>query len=353
MSTEGVDSAREPVRESRPQFWQVSKRCCQIAASIDVAFFFIFHFLGSPILAWVNVASVIMYVIAYWALGKRRNVMAISLIWAEVILHAGLGIVLIGWDSGFHYYLLMFIPALFVSVKLKFAILALVGLWGYYVGLYLVMWSIKPLQPISGEALLAVYLFNLTVVFAMFSYLAFFYLSIVTAANRRLRRMATTDPLTRLFNRRHMTHLAKKEMSRYERNGHPVSFVILDIDHFKSINDQHGHEAGDYVLKEAARVIKDQLRDQDLIARWGGEEFLVILPDTTLNDALAGAERIREGLVAHKFRAPNGKPITLTISAGVSEFRADDDLNAAINRADRALFRGKESGRNRVELEVV
>lgn len=352
MSQAGTETAREPIKERRPQFWQVAKRCCQIAGSVDVAFFFLFHALGSPALAWVNVISVIMYVVAYRALGKRQNTLAVALIWAEVIIHACLGIVLIGWESGFHYYLLMFIPALFVSMRLRGAVLALSGLWGYYVGLYVLMWFMEPMQPIAPGALLAVNLFNLSVVFAMFSYLSYYYLKMVTTANRKLRKMATTDPLTRLFNRRHLTHLARKELAKYERSGHPVSFIVLDIDHFKTINDRYGHEAGDSVLTEVAQVIGQQLRTQDLIGRWGGEEFLVVLPNTSIDAARISAERVREGLLAHQWQVPSGEPITLTISAGISEFRQDDDLNSAINRADRALFTSKESGRNRVELEA-
>ncbi|MCR8915218.1 diguanylate cyclase [Marinobacter panjinensis] len=353
MSHPGTTSAREPFRERRPQFWQVAKRCCQIAASVDVAFFFLFHLLGSPILAWVNVVSVAMYVVAYRALGRQQNGLAISLIWAEVIIHAGLGIVLIGWEGGFHYYLLMFIPALFVSMRLRAAVIALAGLWSYYVALHLLMWFIEPLQPIAPGALLGVYLFNLSVVFAMFSYLSFFYLTMVTAANRKLRRMATTDSLTGLFNRRHMTYLVEKELARFQRNGNPVAFLVLDIDHFKAINDQYGHELGDRVLEDVAGIIKAQLRTQDLIARWGGEEFLAVLPDTRIQSAQASAERVREALMTHDWRAPNGERIDITISAGVSEFRRDDDLNSAISRADRALYRSKERGRNRVELETV
>ncbi|MFO7993618.1 MAG: diguanylate cyclase [Marinobacter sp.] len=345
--------AGEPIRERRPQFWQVAKRCCQIAATVDVAFFFLFHLLGSPILAWVNVLSVTMYVVAYRALGRKQNGLAITLIWSEVIIHAGLGVVLIGWDSGFHYYLLIFIPALFVSMRLQGAVVALAGLWGYYVALYLLMWFIEPLQPIAPGALLGVFLFNLSVVFAMFSYLSFFYLTMVTSANRKLRRMATTDSLTGLFNRRHMTYLVEKELARFQRNGHPVAFLVLDIDHFKAINDEHGHETGDRVLEDVADIIRAQFRTQDLIARWGGEEFLAVLPDTRLHRAQASAERVRQALLAHDWLAPNGDSIDITISAGVSEFRGDDDLNSAINRADRALYRSKELGRNRVELEVV
>ncbi|WP_256713503.1 MULTISPECIES: GGDEF domain-containing protein [Marinobacter] len=353
MSRPKPMSAREPIRERRPQFWQVAKRCCQIAATVDVAFFFLFHLLGSPILAWVNVVSVTMYVVAYRALARKQNGLAMSLIWAEVIIHAGLGVLLIGWESGFHYFLLMFIPALFVSMALRTAVIFLVALWSYYITLYLVMWVIEPLQPIAPGALLAVYLFNLSVVFAMFSYLSFFYLTMVTTANRKLRRMATTDSLTALFNRRQMTELAEKELARFQRTGRPVAFLVLDIDHFKAINDRHGHEVGDRVLIEVANLIKAQLRTQDLISRWGGEEFLAVLPDTGLDSAQASAERMRKALLAHDWLATTGESIDLTISAGASELRPGDNLNSAISRADRALYRSKEGGRNRVELETI
>ncbi|PAU80475.1 GGDEF domain-containing protein [Halovibrio salipaludis] len=340
------------VREARPQFWQVLKRSCQIAGSVDVGFFFIFHLLGSPILAWVNVVSVAMYAVAYRAIGRKQNGLAIWLIWLEVIIHAGLGTVLIGWDSGFHYYVLMFIPAVFVSMRLREAVVALVGLWSYYVALYIWMWSTEPLQPIAPDALLGVYLFNLSVVFAMFGYLSFFYLNIVTEASRKLRRIATTDSLTGLLNRRHMTHLLERELARFRRQGHPVSFLLFDIDYFKEINYEHGHETGDRVLEDVAAIIKDQLRTQDLIARWGGEEFLVVLPDSELQSARAIAERVREALMAREWQGSNGQPIAVTTSAGVSAFSRDDDRNSAISRADRALYRGKELGRNRVELET-
>ncbi|MEQ6884645.1 GGDEF domain-containing protein [Salicola sp. Rm-C-2C1-2] len=341
------------VTEKRPQFWKALKRSCQIAGSVDVGFFFIFHLLSSPILAWVNVVSVTMYGVAYRAIGRKQNGLAISLIWLEVIVHAGLGTVLIGWDSGFHYYLLIFIPAVFVSMGFSAALVALAGLWTYYVGLYLLMWFTQPLQPIAAGALLGVYLFNLSVVFAMFGYLSFFYLKTVTKASRKLRQMATTDPLTGLLNRRHMTYLVEKELARFRRNGRPMAFLLFDIDYFKEVNDQYGHETGDRILEDVARIIKNQVRAEDLIARWGGEEFLVVLPGTRLQSARISAERIREALMAHKWQGANGQRIEITTSAGVSECCANDDLNSSINRADRALYCSKEHGRNRVEQEAV
>lgn len=340
-------------RERGPQFWKVARLTCQLAGAVDVAFFFMFHLLGSPILAWINVISVAMYVVAYYALERKQNRLAIRLIWLEVIVHSALGTVMIGWGSGFHYYLLMFIPALFVTMPLRGAILVLIALWGYYVGLDILMWFIEPVQPISSSALLGVHLYNLSIVFAMFSYLSYFYLNMVLSAQRKLRHLATVDPLTGLLNRRHGSHLAEKEIARFQRAGHPVAFMLLDVDHFKSINDRYGHEVGDRILTEIGQLMPAQLRSQDLVARWGGEEFLIILPDTVIDSALASAERVRDALRSYNWKAIVGKPVEVTISVGVSALCETDDIASVIRRADQALYRGKAGGRNRVEQEEV
>jgi len=353
MESFNTTATYEPERERRPQFWRLAMRCAQIAGTVDVLFFFLFLALGSPILAWVNVVSVAMYAGAYYALKYHRNRVAVVLIWAEVLIHAALGIVLIGWGSGFHYYLLMFIPAICVSASRKWAVYALLGLWGYYIALDVLMWFIEPLQPIPQTALHIVHLFNLSVVFAMFSYLSSYYLRMVVSAQRKLRAMATTDSLTGLFNRRHMTYLAEKELARFQRSGHPVAFLLLDVDHFKSINDGFGHETGDRVLSRVADVIREQLRAQDLVGRWGGEEFLAILPDTDSAKAQASAERVRNAFLATDWKAIIGGETDVTVSIGVSELRTGEDLSNAVSRADAALYRGKTGGRNRVELEAL
>lgn len=342
-----IEPAR--VESGRPQFWQLARRCCQLAASVDVAFFFLFHLLGSPVLAWINVVSVAMYLLAYWLLGRRYNRSAIALIWAEVIVHAFLGTLLIGWDSGFHYFLLMFIPALFAGMQRRNAWLAVGALWGFYVGLYALMWFVEPLQPVSPSGLLGVFLFNLTVVFCMFSYLALFYVSTVSASQRALRRIATTDSLTGLFNRRHMLDLADKEIARHAGNPEELSFLLLDIDHFKQFNDQHGHEIGDRILKCASTVLAQTLREEDYIARWGGEEFLVILPSTTREQAIQTAERIRCAIETNSWTFDD-LHVSVTVSVGVSQYGAGESLSEAVARADMALYEGKRLGRNRVEV---
>lgn len=338
-------------KQRRPQFWRVLMRSFQIAAIVDIAFFFLFHALGSPILAWVNIFSVAIYIVAYYALKDRKNRIASFLIWSEVMIHAGLGIILIGWESGFHYYLLMFIPAICLSTSRRPAVAALIVLFGYSVGLAVLSWFIEPVQPINAIALQIVHIFNLSVVFIMFSYLSVFYLKTVRRAQKKLHIMATTDPLTALFNRRYITYLADKKIYRNTKANHCIGILLIDIDYFKKINDQFGHEVGDSVLVKVADVLKNHLRKQDLIARWGGEEFLVILPDMETGGSELSAEQIRQGFIDFDWFAATGKPVNPTISAGVSELHQSENLNSAIARADAALYKCKENGRNRVEFE--
>lgn len=339
-------------RDARPEFWQLSMRCCQLAGSVDVAFFFIFLMLGSPILAWINVVSVAMYVYAYRAFSQRRNRLAIMLIRTEVLVHVGLGTILVGWDSGFHYFLLMFIPALFVTMRARSAWILVGCMWLYYVGLDVLMWYIEPLQPVSSNALLAVHIFNLTVVFGMFAYLALFYVITVTRAHKRLARMATTDSLTGLFNRRHMIALTEKELARHHRSPSNLTFMLMDIDYFKQVNDQYGHDIGDRVLGGVSQMLTDSMREQDFIGRWGGEEFLAVLPETDIEQAAVSAERIRKAIESLVIES-DGKLINVTISIGITQYRAEELLSNAIARADHALYEGKSAGRNRVEVALI
>ncbi|KAF0864334.1 GGDEF domain-containing protein [Pseudomonas sp. LD120] len=344
---QGTYSQNPHKSEARPEFWQLSMRCCQVAGCVDVAFFFIFLILGSPILAWINVLSVAMYIYAYRAFDRRRNRLAVMLIRTEVLVHAGLGTLLVGWGSGFHYFLLMFIPALFVSMRARSAWILAACLWAYYVGLDALMWYIEPLQPISSNALLGVHIFNLTVVFCMFSYLALFYVVTVTRAHKSLARMATTDSLTGLFNRRHMITLTEKVLARHNRRPSHLTLMLMDIDHFKQINDQYGHDTGDRVLSAVSHLLQCSMREQDFIGRWGGEEFLAVLPDSDLEQATESAERIRSAIQALETDSDLDK-IRVTLSIGITQYRAEEPLSHAIARADSALYQGKSAGRNRV-----
>jgi diguanylate cyclase len=160
------------------------------------------------------------------------------------------------------------------------------------------------------------------------------------------RLLATQDELTGLSNRRHMTALMVTERARQQRSHSPISMVLMDIDHFKRINDGCGHQSGDQVLQIFADVITHGLRAGDSLARWGGEEFLLMLPNTAADDALVCVERMRGQLAGRSFEhiAPELK---VTFSAGIGVCVLGDRMETIIDRADRAMYRAKTAGRNR------
>ena len=327
----------------------MARRVTMVAACVDLAFLGLFLALDSPILAWLNLGSIALYVTAYWLLTKRINTPALMLIWIEVLGHAAIGTMLVGWDSGFHYYLLMFIPAIVVSGRARATVLLLLLLLTFYLGLHTISHAAGVMAPLSGVGLAVVHAFNVAIVFAMASYTARFYYGTVRRAERKLVELATQDSLTGLSNRRNLLNLATHEMVRARRTGEPIALIIADIDYFKQINDQHGHEGGDRVLARAGASLLRVCRAQDIVARWGGEEFLLVLPATTLDAAAALAERIRLAVAETKVEH-GGIQVGFTLSLGVTAMGTDEALSDAIARADRALYQSKSEGRNRVTV---
>ena len=172
-------------------------------------------------------------------------------------------------------------------------------------------------------------------------------------AARLLHRMsilAETDGLTGLANHRTFQQSLDLVLARERRYGEPVSLALLDIDHFKSVNDRYGHQFGDSVLREVATIIKASVRDVDTAARYGGEEFAVIMPNTNLAGAALTIERIRQRIERNPM-ASGGQEMTIRVSAGVAQHRPDHNKNDLIHRADQALYRAKNNGRNRVETD--
>ena len=163
-----------------------------------------------------------------------------------------------------------------------------------------------------------------------------------------IKEMSIRDDLTGVYNRRHLMELLEHEYHRISRGGARFSVAMLDIDHFKSVNDTHGHLTGDEVLRAVSDAIRTSLRSADFCGRYGGEEFLLVMTQTNINGALLCAERIRS--IIEQSRFPNlGPDFKVTVSLGVTEFAGKEDIPTMIGRADRALYRAKESGRNRVE----
>lgn len=162
----------------------------------------------------------------------------------------------------------------------------------------------------------------------------------------RLHELATRDELTRTHNRRHIADLLEIEQAQHRRMSLPLSVALIDIDLFKSVNDRHGHAVGDQVLRCFSQLARQQLRESDLLGRWGGEEFLVVLPNTSRGAALLAMNRLQQRLATvSSDLMPMG--LRITFSAGVTELSADEGIDQAIERADQAMYRAKTSGRAR------
>ncbi len=171
----------------------------------------------------------------------------------------------------------------------------------------------------------------------------------------RLKHIGLTDPLTGVHNRRYVEQRLQEEIGRMRRQAHPLACMYIDIDHFKHINDRVGHQAGDYVLRDVAARIKAELRLSDALGRFGGEEFLVLLIDAELADAVSVAERIRASIAEQPLSLEDGVPIDVTVSIGVTALnntdrnsRIETEAQQFVAKADRALYQAKADGRNRV-----
>jgi two-component system, cell cycle response regulator len=168
-------------------------------------------------------------------------------------------------------------------------------------------------------------------------------------ANRKLKKLSITDGLTELFNHRHVHELLHDEFERSHRTGDSIAVAMLDLDRFKQVNDTYGHPTGDIILYETARILRESARDMDMVGRYGGEEFIVILPNATEEAAAQFAERVRQRVEEHIFR-DEATEIRMTLSAGVAshpEFPVDGP-DLLLKRADEALYAAKSGGRNRV-----
>lgn len=233
---------------------------------------------------------------------------------------------------------------------------------GFYAVLLLAMRSNRP-EAFTATSLEIVQLFALVVVFAQIAWLGGYInhlRSKIKARNQELssamgelntaletiRGLASRDELTGISNRRHLLEMLAHEFKRYQRAQAPFSIAMIDVDHFKQVNDRYGHQAGDQVLRSIAERVQASLRNTDCFGRYGGEEFMVILPQTPLSGARVKAERIRRDVESLRF--PDIAPdFHVTVSIGLAEFH-DASVDEATRRADALLYRAKQAGRNQV-----
>jgi len=216
----------------------------------------------------------------------------------------------------------------------------------FAVGFAAVGWRVSATAPTETDWIIASLLFSgAWFVLGVASLSRQTMLDVVRVAT--LEREAMVDPLTGLFNRRRLTAHLAAEIARTRRYGRSLSVLLIDIDHFKRVNDGHGHQAGDDVLRAVADALRARVRPSDFVARYGGEEMLVVAPETDARAAAALGERLRLAVESLAVRAvPTGAAVPVTASIGLASLRADDDPFSLVAAADRALYQAKREGRN-------
>jgi len=169
-----------------------------------------------------------------------------------------------------------------------------------------------------------------------------------------LKLLASTDPMTQLYNRRYFTNVTKHILGLAKRQEQPLSLIMADIDKFKNINDTYGHHIGDEVIVYLAKIMKKQQRESDIICRYGGEEFVILLPNTDLKNAKLIAENLRKTIETSSIELENNEKLNFTLSLGVSvvDVKNEDNIFEVLQRADEALYEAKESGRNKICSKV-
>lgn len=349
MRSERTSQQAIKARNASRSFWRLMHQVPLLAGMAHVVFMVLFFRIGALWMGWVNVGSVAMFALSALCLRRRHNNAAMVLILSEIVLHAVLAVRFIGWDSGFHYYLLLVAPIVFVSrvsVKAKTMIVGVMFVCHLAMDHFMKMHA--PVYTVHTHALSVLRYFNIAVTFLMLSLLSGQYYRLVTSAEKRLRELATTDPLTRLLNRRSWLEVADYEVVQRQRHQTPLALVLADIDHFKAINDRHGHLVGDRVLQAVSDLLRTAVRQQDSVARWGGEEFMILMPQATLETARVAAERLRDKVSTLSVALDGGPPLSVSMTFGVTVHQAGETIECPVRRADKALYEGKASGRNKV-----
>lgn len=339
-------------KSTRNVFWRLMMQVCIVGGFTHGVFGVLFYTLDATLLAWANVGSVSLFAVSYACIRMRYNWIAVALVFTELFGHAALAVRTIGWDSGFHYYLMLVAPIVVMSnlQHTRSKLLMVAGVCIFYMVLDIAMRMVPPIYVLNAEVINALRYFNIVVSFVLLTYLAFLYLGMIKRAEQKLLVAASTDPLTSLYNRRRLMEIIDYEIKRSKRQPRTLCFLLGDIDHFKAINDRYGHDGGDQVLVNLSQVLRNSVREQDSVGRWGGEEFLVVLPNTEMDGAQIVASRIIDALAGLQVMIA-GQPVPVTMTLGLASCREGEPVEAAIARADEALYRGKTEGRNRLMLE--
>ncbi len=350
-STLGNEPPGDASRADADTFSSLMQLIAVLAGVTHAAFVGLFMWAEVRGLALVNVGSLVCYALVLLLARQKKPGAALALTVVEVVGHAIVATFVIGWHTGFHHYVLLAIPVVIMSTlqSLKLKVALVVALVITYLGMDVLLRGRLPPFELALQTANGLHYFNVFTAMLILIAMAGFYYYLIDQAQSSLHHLARTDPLTQLSNRLALTESIAHEHRRSCQGESPLSFIIGDLDHFKAINDTHGHEVGDKVLTAVGQAMASAVRDIDHLGRWGGEEFLVVLPDADQASALQIAERLRQRVAA--VTVPSGAAtLKVSMTFGVSQVTGRESAEQAIARADVALYDGKHGGRNRVLL---
>jgi diguanylate cyclase (GGDEF)-like protein len=317
--------------------------------TVHILFIPLFILIGYyPFLA-VNIACACLNILALYLNRKAFLRLSTLVFLAYMCFLITMSIIVFGWGSGlFLYYITMTEIIFFSPWRLwqKVCSQSLFALAAIATGCYAM--THPPVVHLSSAWQMAIYIINIVVNSSGLAYSTYYYLRVAEEADRKLKYHATHDFLTGIFNRNEITTIMEKECARALRHGGTLSVIICDIDHFKRVNDTYGHIEGDRVIREAAGIMLSCLRNSDYLGRFGGEEFIILLPGIRARDASLIAERIRATIEHARIMTAKGV-VSITMSMGIasSEHLRKPNADQILNAADEALYTAKHDGRNR------
>jgi diguanylate cyclase (GGDEF)-like protein len=331
-------------------FFRLSRRG-MVMASVMHAVFGIVAWFIAPILFYLQLISIAVYPLCYFLSLRGHSKTVQALVLTDLLGHSTLATLIVGFDAGFQYYSWILLPLTFTNLELsqKERFWRALALCSVFLVIDWVFRQTTPLVQVSAAGIEAMRYFNIICFFTATTSSAAQFTKATTTAQEQLRHAADTDMLTGLLNRRRMSDKMLHIWQHARNSRHAIAVMLLDIDYFKSINDRYGHAVGDEVIAGVGTVLQQSVRRGDLVARWGGEEFLILLPQAPLTVAYEIAERIRAQI--NQITFPANATIRVSATAGVAAWRPSESLDATIHRADTLLYLGKRGGRNQVVVE--
>lgn len=328
----------------------VVEHLSNLGIGIHFTLIFVFWWLGYDTLAVFNIFSTAVWITAKQTNRQGKHKLAFVLLITEIVLHCVLAVYYLGWQGGFQYYLIPTIPLVLFNNTLNTKLTVLMAFVLTLLFTLIYAFTFGKVYQYSSPGIIE-FLNYINIFSALFALviISYYFRLASTLSEQQLELLAKSDYLTGLFNRRGALEFLNKQHSLRKRQHGVFSIVMADIDYFKKLNDKYGHQCGDEVLYEVAHILKRGLRATDMVARWGGEEFLIVLLDTTESAAKGTCENLRRDIEQHAFHC-KGQSFSVRLTFGVAEHLPENNIDNSIDNADAALYKGKNEGRNRVCL---